>query len=895
MNNYKRGSIWRKWDLHIHCPSTVFNNQFEGVTIEDKWEKYINEIEKLDDISVLGITDYFSIKGYTKMLEFKNKGKFSNIDLLLPNVELRIIPVTDKKKAINLHIIFSPDIVDELDSLFFNNIEFEYAENTYKCTETDLIKLGRDFKGNKNLIKDKAYEEGCNQFKTGIKQLREIFNKNKKLRDNAITAVSNSNKDGSSGIQHSSLAATRQEIYRFSEFIFSGNPNDSIFFTGRGIDITKKIIKDYGSLKPCVHGSDAHSLNDICKPVNDRYTWIKADPTFDGLKQIVYEPYERVNVQKENPGLEFTKPFFNEVNIQKNIKIFEDESEHLTFEKFNLPLNPNLVSIIGGRGEGKSILVDFIAKGFNFSEKEYQNSDKFNISYNKSNKINEIAWYNFSEKHNLDFLYIRQNEVKDIALKPKELGMQIRRMLNIENISFSKNIQNEIDDIIDKIKTKLKWFEETNENGIKINNKTSLSELRKKNNDLLSSITNKENQEKLEKFTKNITSIQQAETKKEKLINIIDTLNDFSQKTNKTFNQIDEKIPKIDFKLQLEIIDKIKDTLTLSIKKYKDTNEEIKNKFAEIYKGDLTTLLSNADKYKRAIETIDNRFILIEEQEKDFLDLQNEKINIADKILNELNNHVNTIDIAWNNLLEVNIDWSPKQRQLIKKILSERDITVKGSIFFDTKQFYNGIRSCINGRRWKGKNNKGEVENHFQINDYISYCDFLKNRMKLELDKSGYYYDIKRFENYFYNLEERNEYLYVLPKITYKGKTLDKISVGQRGTVYLCLKLATNTFSTPIIFDQPEDDLDNQFIINELIDIFKELKKFRQVIIVTHNANLVVNADTEQIIIANNSDESLNYYSGSLENPKIINKVCEILEGGKQAFEKRNKKYKLVE
>jgi predicted ATPase len=107
--------------------------------------------------------------------------------------------------------------------------------------------------------------------------------------------------------------------------------------------------------------------------------------------------------------------------------------------------------------------------------------------------------------------------------------------------------------------------------------------------------------------------------------------------------------------------------------------------------------------------------------------------------------------------------------------------------------------------------------------------------------------------------------------------------------------LATEAFSKPIIFDQPEDDLDNEFIISNLISLFKELKLYRQVIIVTHNANLVVNADAEQVIVASNNDGNLSYVSGSLENSSINSKICKILEGGKRAFEKRRNKYQDIE
>ena len=109
----------------------------------------------------------------------------------------------------------------------------------------------------------------------------------------------------------------------------------------------------------------------------------------------------------------------------------------------------------------------------------------------------------------------------------------------------------------------------------------------------------------------------------------------------------------------------------------------------------------------------------------------------------------------------------------------------------------------------------------------------------------------------------------------------------------LRLQIAANMFSETIIYDQPEDDLDNSFITKELISIFKTIKKYRQIIIVSHNANLVVNSDSEQVIIAQNEDGQLKYMSGALEAPDINNEVCQILEGGKNAFEKRERKYRI--
>ena len=91
--------------------------------------------------------------------------------------------------------------------------------------------------------------------------------------------------------------------------------------------------------------------------------------------------------------------------------------------------------------------------------------------------------------------------------------------------------------------------------------------------------------------------------------------------------------------------------------------------------------------------------------------------------------------------------------------------------------------------------------------------------------------------------------------------------------------------------------MDNEFIVNQLVPLFNTIKKYRQVIIVTHNANLVVNSDAEQVIIADNDGDLISYTAGALEDGDVKtglgvrSKVCSILEGGHMAFEKRERKY----
>ncbi len=139
------------------------------------------------------------------------------------------------------------------------------------------------------------------------------------------------------------------------------------------------------------------------------------------------------------------------------------------------------------------------------------------------------------------------------------------------------------------------------------------------------------------------------------------------------------------------------------------------------------------------------------------------------------------------------------------------------------------------------------------------------------------------------------------------------MSPGKRGVVLLQLILHLSNASHPILIDQPEDNLDNRTIFNELNQFIKDKKIQRQIIIVTHNANLVVSTDSEEVIVANqqgqeqgkeNKEFAFEYATGALEySYKKFNEagilykmgikehVCDILEGGEDAFKRREIKY----
>ena len=152
--------------------------------------------------------------------------------------------------------------------------------------------------------------------------------------------------------------------------------------------------------------------------------------------------------------------------------------------------------------------------------------------------------------------------------------------------------------------------------------------------------------------------------------------------------------------------------------------------------------------------------------------------------------------------------------------------------------------------------------------------------------------------------EEVYDYLfgldYLQPRfeLRWQGKTLDQLSAGERGNLLLIFYLLIDQRDVPLIIDQPEENLDNQTIAEMLVPAIKEAKERRQIIIVTHNPNLAVVCDADQIIHARldkTDGNRLIYTTGAIENPTINQLIIDVLEGTKPAFDLRDAKYDILE
>jgi hypothetical protein len=920
-----KGSTWRKWDLHIHTPAS-FHHEFKFLNEEEKekylsniWEKYISELEKVSDISVIGITDYFSIDGYKKVLEYKKKDRLKNFDLILPNVEFRLNTFVAERR-LNYHVIFSEKIdADTIEKEFLEELHIKTAiAEQRKLTKGNIEDIGKTLKEHqKNFASKSDYVVGCENITVSLDELIEILKKKSSLFEGKYLLVLA--EEGWEKINWNSQShLTRKEILSQSHAIFSSNPNTRDFGLGKKHPNPGNFIDEFGSLKPCIHGSDAHSFDKLCKPNEDRFCWIKADTTFEGLKQIVYEPEERVRIQPENP--EYRKNIYTLDSIKISNSAINDE---LSIEEQEIPLNRNLIAVTGGKGNGKTALLDLIANCFEDRCKRAgkdRNSFVQRIEDQKQDlevkigfigeDVEEFSKVLVEEKFFLDskIIYLPQGKIQEYSGDRQKLDKKIEEIIfsnkEVINRGYKQKfdaIREEIDKItkqIDKINREIYELEEESKEEIiaEITGKKRIKEgeLKDKEEELgrLTESMEEGIKESIEKLKGEETELRIKHSKlegvKTKLEQFKGNLDGFLEDYNSTINdlngdlselKVDQTIPRLDFKLQLVAIQK---ALELISQRIEDVTKQIEKKKEEL------SQLSGVEKaHAELLEETDviNTDVRALEQQLKELDKKKEKIKSLES--ERMGKYKTLLSKYW--------DWKQYYEDVIEvfsrgksEIMSGIDF--KSSIYFYQDRFIEFGSDILDQR----KINIDEVEKYAELlktaltedtsEKRVEFLEefihkIIENKKFLKGTRTSYDFYKWIFDNYFS----------LSTGILFKGTSMGRLSMGQKGTVLLKLFLAEGDY--PLVVDQPEEGLDNKFIYSELVKAFREAKKKRQIIIATNNANLVVNTDAEQIIVAEFENNEISYKLGTLEDLKMRENIMSILEGSKEAFRKREEKY----
>ncbi len=390
-SRYLRGSEWRRWDLHVHTPYSVLNNGFGGDFRQYARELFERAIQR--DISVIGVTDYFTVRGYRELREIQEDDKLLS-DLLgdaaaaaakkivlLANVELRlsdIIKVGDQEPRVNLHVLFAEGIsAADIESRFLHGLKFlsesepDGLDEELRLTEQSLEALGERLRGEQpEFRKMSALRVGMEQAVVSHKEVTDVLSRAKPLAKRHLLVLAADDplsKINWSGQGHLSRKAPIQKAH----MLFSANPNTRSFGLGQKHGSPAEFLDEFKSFKPCVHGSDAHTPGDLFEFAEGRQLWIRADPTFNGLCQLLLAPEDRVYVGMEPPALGRHREGASKIIDAVEFEAVGDADPGVRWFSGSLPLNPGLVAVIGKKGSGKSALAEAIALAGNTKNSKY--------------------------------------------------------------------------------------------------------------------------------------------------------------------------------------------------------------------------------------------------------------------------------------------------------------------------------------------------------------------------------------------------------------------------------------------------------------------------------------------------------------------------------------------
>ncbi len=859
MTKIERGSDWRKWDLHFHTPSSY-----------DYGDKSITNQEIIDtlsanQISVVAITDHHKID-IERIQELQRLGKEKDI-LVLPGIEF----LSDARGKVPIHFI----------GIFSENCNLEYIWGQLENT-TNIKKIKGEGKEPNQVYCD--LEETIKL----VKSLGGITTIHAGDKTNSIENITHSLPHGE---------AQKTEIANQIDIYELGKVDDKDGY----INVVFPAI---GKHIPMIICSDNHNIK---KYVLKENCWIKADCSFEGLKQVIYEPKQRVRIQALKPHEKAEYQVIDSVQIS-----------HSDFYSQKIHFNQNLNSIIGGRSTGKSVLLGAIAKKLNcdkevkFNNEDYTkfvnevvgsitvtwkdgviNNDR-NIEYFPQSYMYRLAQNKNNELDKLIEEIVRQDKAKNNLIADYEtysaenntdITNKLNKLFQLQDELVKKNAQLKEKGDEKGIRSEIDKLErESKELKTKIN--ISDSELQEYNN--LKSET-----DTLVKLNENLQSqILKLQSLKSKFLINKDLEFDIVALSDSNKDEVRAKYD--DLKLRFE-------------KEWQDAIEKISQKNSDEVKANNQKIesIQSSPVYIKGIETFKNNRQYKELEEK----LKIQKDKLADITLIKKENEELRLQItSFVSLIkEAHRNYFKKIEEMKSSLNIAKDkLEIKASARLNSQGYKDLLNFGINQQSYQGQsivNEKIETIEDFFTSTHALFDKLLLNNITLKGGNTNISFAQKVLSTNFFEITY---------DIIYED-TFKKMSEGKKAFVVLMLLLDFSNKDCPILIDQPEDDLDNRAIYKDLVKYLKNKKKERQIILVTHNPNIVVGADSELVIVANQNGidtpniggAKFQYTSGSLENTKELDNsikvtlnsqgikehVCEILEGGNEAFKQREKKY----
>ncbi len=1022
------GSEWIKCDLHVHTPFSI-SQHYGDSSSDEVWENFIKDLESLDsNFKVIGINDYIFIEGYKKVLEFKKKGRLKNLKLILPVVELRIdkfanVSDGDPFSRVNYHVIFSDELnPDVIESQFLNSLQSnykihpDYIDNDSDwggvITRENLINLGDKIKESSNgKVTGGSLMVGFSSLNISLDTLKDKLHNNPRLKDKYLTAIGKTEWDT---MRWTGSIADKKTVINSVDFVFTASENIDAYKKAK-----EKLIEQ-GVNDLLLDCSDAHSFssrNEVKDRIGNCNTWIKINPTFEGLSYLKYEPEDRIFVG-EHPEV-LSRVDKNRTRYIDKLEIDSIDSysgsEGIWFDKEELYFSKELTAIIGNKGKGKSAVTDILGllgNSHNYEHFSFLNDDKFRRKKLAENFNASLTWVSNDVDDNNLYDRVDANSVEKVKYIPQSYFEDLCNELDV-NSNFRREIDQVVFQHIDKAKrlgkNNFSEFIDEMKKEPEANILQAKEKLRSINSTIIQ-LQDKSTDRYLKNLQSKISSVEAdirslEKTKPVKPEGLPDEKPD-DKSSEDSFKKIDES-KKTLVKLQNE-----EQILKNSLEALNSNSQGLKNIRAEFqteearrreFRTREILLLEKFDINIEAIspnvefnyEPIDEKLLAFSNQktlielELGILQFNNEvhndlipepknlltnKLKLADKEYNELTKLLNTqqrIQEKYKNELE---DWNKKMQSLVgseespnlnslfalNKNLEYININLQDQLSDAKKDREKVVREIYNEKKLvvnvynqvKENIDRTLAENADEIAEYKitlesslemyafrnSFLEFIDKgksgaffgseqaekrvrtllrdtdpndiesiilfveliQASLEKTEDGNKQDVFEQIKSTKNIEELYAYLFNLDylvvkyELKFSGKSIEQLSPGERGAALIVFYLLLDQDDKPLIIDQPEDNLDNQSVYNILVPFIKKAKKRRQLIIVTHNPNLAVVSDAEQVIhveLKKNDNNVFEFRSGGIEDPEINKSIVDILEGTMPAFDKRKLKY----
>ncbi|CAN5561907.1 AAA family ATPase [soil metagenome] len=933
MKRYPNGSEWRKWDLHVHVPGTKLSDGYEAKNDKPDWDRFADALEN-SDVFVFGITDFFcATETLTFIQHFKNRYP-NSAKLLLVNLELRLNEtVNGDKQMVDFHIIFRDSVPDQKIQEYITKLKTQFTDTHGREKACSELSSNSDYASasiTRAAIKD-AFDE--------------TFGAKAEPTDYLIYVAPSNNNGLRAERGNQRKANLADEIDKVVHAIFGKSQDNATYYlkTNRFAD-KSQISKP----KPVFGGCDAHSFEQLekwlGKSVDDQttrqvITWVKADPTFEGLHQILVEPSDRVALSDLKP---------DDKDLYKLIKkVTFSGSTHFPEE---IVFNPNLNAIIGSRSSGKSALLAHIAYSVDPAYtirqqvlatkiKESEVGPAAGLSWKSvESTICNVVWGDGTSGGG-SVIYIPQNWLYQISDNPKEVTDKIRPVIESRYGTFFREHERLIGSI--KLSNEAieksvgKWFElaaelERISSEIKqVGDKQAITKARD---------TVKDQIEELRKA---------SQLSAEDLRNYQTVSNDIASKRARV-QEITVEIEQIQPYIALSsdhTFTSSPGSVVVEINLTPDPSsvpDDLSAPLASLIEDSEKVLIGKVEAavlafrvgLKEQAESLEKAITKLETDNKDLLEKHKANATL-DELVKRQKAQQDFLDKI--ERLEVKRNLSSADQETVadqvdKSVISRNNLIESLVNSFNSEprkldQLAFGIAIDFDddARRVLSEPFRKSEKGTFLAS--LGESDQTVDIQKAQGNPKAFMHDLfskaQKLNQGNNPLEVSKRILGATPEIRFTAELdSDRIGGFERSTMTpgkqalfaLTLILGEAEERWVLLIDQPEDDLDSRSIYGDIVKYLAKQKKQRQIILVTHNANLVIGSDAEEVIVANrhgddrrNKDgRTFDYLSGSLEHtqPKsdaphdlecmgIREHAVEILDGGEEAFQKRRDKYKI--